>query len=91
MYIEDPFDLPEAIVTISVDGICDIGQQKGHHFPLKTDFAEVEVFESLEKSILAHYPTQNPQLVRIDLSNGVDDVKMWIKKKKILIYLFSDQ
>lgn len=74
LYIEDPFDLPEAIVTISVDGISDISQQKGHHFPLKTDTSELEVFQSLEKKILAHYPTQNPHLVRIDLSNGLDDV-----------------
>lgn len=75
MYIDDPFNLPEAIVTISVDGVSDISQQKGHHFPLKTDLPELEVFESLERKILAHYPTENPQLVRVDLSNGLDDVR----------------
>lgn len=74
MYIEDPFDLPEAVVTISVDGISDIGQQKGHHFPLKTDISEIEVFQSLERRVLEHYPTQNPQIIRIDFSNGLEDV-----------------
>lgn len=76
MYIEDPFNLPEAIVTISVDGVSNIGLQKGHHFPLKTDVSEVQVFESLERNILAHYPTRNPHLVRIDLSNGLEDVRI---------------
>lgn len=75
MYIEDPFNLPEAIVTISIDGISDINQQKGHHFPLKTDISELEVFQSLERKILAHHLTQEPLLVRIDLSNGLEDVK----------------
>lgn len=74
MYIENPFNLPEAIVTISVDGLSDINQQKGHHFPLKTDVTESDVFESLERSVLAHSPDQNPKLVRVDLSNGLDDV-----------------
>lgn len=75
MYIEDPFDLPKAIVTISVDGVSNIGQQKGHHFPLKSDMSEQEVYQALEKSIFAHYPT-NSKLVRIDLSNGLEDVSV---------------
>ncbi|KAJ8967916.1 hypothetical protein NQ314_002575 [Rhamnusium bicolor] len=37
LYIEDPFNLAETIVSVYVDGVSDIGQQKGHHFPLKTD------------------------------------------------------
>lgn len=79
MYIEDPFDLPEAVVTVSVDGISDIGQQKGHHFPLKTDISEIEVFQSLERRVLEHYPTQSPQIIRIDFSNGLEDVSSFFK------------
>ncbi|XP_018572333.1 renin receptor [Anoplophora glabripennis] len=77
LYIENPFDLPEAIVTVSVDGVADIGQQTGHHYPLRTDEEEVEIYQSLERRISERFPEQNTNLVRIDLSNGLDEVKKY--------------
>lgn len=74
LYIEDPFNLAEAIVTVTVDGVADIGQQKGHHFPLRTDEEEVETYQSLERRISERFPEQNTNLVRIDLSSGLDEV-----------------
>nr|CAH7736821.1 unnamed protein product [Callosobruchus chinensis] len=74
MYIEAPFDLAEAIVTVAVDGVSDIGQQKGHHFPLKTDVGEGKIFQHLEERIASHFPEQGTNLVRIDLANGLEDI-----------------
>ncbi|CAH2008007.1 unnamed protein product [Acanthoscelides obtectus] len=74
MYIEAPFELAEAIVTIAVDGVSDIGQQKGHHFPLKTDVGEDKIFQHLERRISSHFPEQGANLVRIDLANGLEDI-----------------
>lgn len=75
LYIDNPFELAEAIVTIAIDGVSDIGQQKGHHFPLKTDEEENYIYQSLERRISERYPEQNTNLVRVDLSAGLDDVR----------------
>ncbi|XP_030761890.1 renin receptor [Sitophilus oryzae] len=76
-YIENPFNIPEAIVTIAVDGVKDIGQNKGHHYPLLTNDDEARIFRSLAKRITERFPNEEPTLVRIDLSNGLDDVKQY--------------
>lgn len=73
-YIENPFNIPEAIVTVAVDGVQDIGQSKGHHFPLLTNDDESRVFKALASRISERYPDEEPSLVRIDFSNGIDDV-----------------
>ncbi|CAH1173626.1 unnamed protein product [Phaedon cochleariae] len=74
LYIDNPFEVAQAIVTVYVDGVADIGQHKGHHFPLKTDVNEIKVYKSLKERIVEHYPDQKTNLVRINLSKGLQEV-----------------
>ncbi|KAL1505513.1 hypothetical protein ABEB36_005061 [Hypothenemus hampei] len=74
-YIANPFNIPEAIVTIAVDGIYDIGQNKGQHYPLLTNDDEGHVFKSLTKRIAERFPNQEPTLIRVDLANGLEDIQ----------------
>ena len=74
LLIEDPFHLAEAIVTVAVDGVPDIGNSKGHHFPLRTNDVESNVYAALERRVLERYPEGNSQLVRIDLESGLEQV-----------------
>lgn len=75
LYIEDPFNLAEALVTVAVDGISSIDQQKGHHFPLRTNEDDLEIYQSLQKRILERYPESNSNLVKVDLSRGLYDTE----------------
>lgn len=74
LYIDDPFNLAEALVTVAVDGISSIDQQKGHHFPLRTDEDDPDIYQALQKRILERYPESNSNLVKVDLSRGLYDV-----------------
>ncbi|XP_050312456.1 ATPase H(+)-transporting accessory protein 2 [Anthonomus grandis grandis] len=76
-YIDNPFNIPEAVVTIAVDGVRDAGQTKGHHYPLITNVDEGQVFKSLAKRIVERFPDEGPTLVRVDLANGLEDVKKY--------------
>lgn len=76
-YIENPFNIPEAIVTIAVDGVKDIGQNKGHHYPLLTNDDESRVYRSLAKRITERFPDEEPTLIRVDLANGLDEIKQY--------------
>ncbi|CAG9764557.1 unnamed protein product [Ceutorhynchus assimilis] len=76
-FIENPFNIPEAIVTIAIDGVKDIGQNKGHHYPLLTNDDEGRVYKTLAKRILERFPNDEPNLVRVDLSNGLEDVEQY--------------
>ncbi|KAG5888803.1 hypothetical protein JTB14_007078 [Gonioctena quinquepunctata] len=77
LYLNDPFNVAQAIVTIDVDGVADIGQQKGHHYPLLTDTDGEQIFNSLKRRIEEHYPDQKTNLVNIDLSDGLEDVQKY--------------
>lgn len=77
LYLSNPFEVAHAIATIYVDGVSDIGQQKGHHFPLNTDVAESKIYKSIERRIGEHYPEQPTNLVRIHLSNGLEDIRKY--------------
>ncbi|XP_072378410.1 ATPase H(+)-transporting accessory protein 2 [Diabrotica undecimpunctata] len=77
MFLSDPFGVAQAIVTVYVDGVSDIDQQKGHHFPLKTDIGESKVYKSIERRIEEHYPNEDTNLVRIRLSNGLEDIRKY--------------
>lgn len=77
MYLLDPFGVAQAIVTVYVDGVSDIDQQKGHRFLLKTDIGESKIFENLERRINEHYPKEETNAVRIQLSNGLEDIRRY--------------
>ncbi|XP_066140787.1 ATPase H(+)-transporting accessory protein 2 [Euwallacea fornicatus] len=76
-YIENPFNIPEAIVTIAIDGVQDIGQNNGHHYPLLTNEDESQVFNILSRKISERYVNEKPTLIRIDFSNGLDDIHQY--------------
>lgn len=71
MYIEDPFNLAGAVVTVAVDGIVDV--EKGHNFPLKTDNGEDEIYATLEKRVQERYPEGDSQLIRVNLNGGLEE------------------
>ncbi|KAF2897437.1 hypothetical protein ILUMI_08737 [Ignelater luminosus] len=75
MYLTDPFHLAEAIVTISIDGITDLGGGKGHHYPLRTDADDGETFYAMKKRIEERYPDGNSKIIDIDLSDGLNAIK----------------
>lgn len=73
MYFSDPFHLAEAVVVVDVDGVSDIEQVKGHHFPLTTD-SEEDIFVSLRRRVEERYPNDGSNLVRVELANGLEAV-----------------
>ncbi|CAH0559313.1 unnamed protein product [Brassicogethes aeneus] len=77
LYIDDPFHLAQAVFTVVVDGVSDIGQQKGHHFPLKTNDDDARVFRVLEKRVLERNPESDTNLVSVDLSNGLEELNKY--------------
>lgn len=74
MYLTDPFHLAEAVVTVSIDGITDLGGGKGHHYPLRTNTNDDETFYAMKKRIEERYPDGDSKIVDIDLSDGLNAV-----------------
>lgn len=83
LYIEDPFNMPEAIVTVAVDGVESIDNQKGHHYPLRTNEEDISVYENMEKRISERYPESKSNMVEINLSNGLEDIEKYAFLKGI--------
>ncbi|CAG9859004.1 unnamed protein product [Phyllotreta striolata] len=77
MYLTNPFEVAKAIVTVYVDGVSDIGQQKGHNYPLSTNEGTARIYKSLERRITEHFPETPTNLVKIRLSNGLEDVNKY--------------
>lgn len=76
LYIQDPFNLAEALVTVAVDGVSSTDYLKGHNFPLRTDEEADNIYEELVQRIGERYPENNNQFVRINLENGLEDVSL---------------
>ncbi|XP_017776064.1 PREDICTED: renin receptor [Nicrophorus vespilloides] len=74
MFLKDPFNLAKAIVTVAVDGVTEIGQTEGHHFPMKTDEGEEFLFETMSRRIQDRHPSTQSHLVRVDLSQGLKSI-----------------
>ncbi|XP_025837374.1 renin receptor [Agrilus planipennis] len=77
MYFTDPFNLAESIVTIAVDGITDLDNGKGISFPLNADESEADVFGALETRIYEQDPDAQKNIIRIDLSQGLDSIQSY--------------
>lgn len=75
MYLNDPFNLAEALVVVEVDGVSDIAQVKGHHFPLSTD-DEANTYNSLKRRILERNNMDGSNVVHIDLTEGLEGVSV---------------
>lgn len=74
MYLLNPFELPEAIVTIAVDGVTDIGMTKGHSFPMHTDEDESDIYDIVQRRIEERFPESKSIFIRADLSEGLSEV-----------------
>lgn len=83
MYFSDPFHLAEAVVVVDIDGVSDIDQVKGHRFPLSTDSDE-DIFASLRRRVEERYPDEASNLVKVELSNGLEAVSNNNKELKNL-------
>lgn len=70
MTIIDPFELPEAVVAIPIDGIDSLDVPKGQRFPLLVNEAEETTWQAL-RGRLEERGTENI-LVRISLGDGLD-------------------
>jgi len=80
MYMLDPFNLARAVVTVFVDGVADIGEAKGHHFPLKTDEDESDTYDAMVRRMEDRYPYGGSQFVRVELNlgqYGLDGIDMF--------------
>lgn len=76
-YLVDPFNLPEAVVVVDVDGVADIDQVKGHHFPLVTDI-EDNTFLALSRRVEERFPNGKSEIVHVNLENGLEGVRFFL-------------
>ncbi|XP_011503147.1 PREDICTED: renin receptor [Ceratosolen solmsi marchali] len=70
MSITNPFNLPEAIVAIAVEGIESLGLIKGKKFPLHVDEVEETTWQALSGRLEER--DNDNTLVRIYLGDGLD-------------------
>lgn len=83
MYLMDPFNLAQAVVTVTIDGVSTLDISKGNNFPLRTDEDENEVFESLKRRVEDRYPESANSLIRIDLSEGISSLELYPEFQRI--------
>jgi renin receptor len=76
MSITNPFNLPEAVVAIAVEGIDSLGVIKGKKFPLNVDEVEETTWQALSGRLEER--DNDNSLVRIYLGDGLDAVSMKI-------------
>lgn len=70
MSITNPFNLPEAVVAIAVEGIESLGVIKGKKFPLNVDEVEETTWQALSGRLEER--DNDNSLVRIYLGDGLD-------------------
>lgn len=80
MYINNPFDMSEAVFVVFIDGVRDLGTDIGHSFPLHTNEPEETTWETVSNKIQQHYPLEKNKLIRINLEDGLTSVSKFKKK-----------
>lgn len=73
MSIKDPFNLPEAVVGVTVEGANNIAPSKGKHYPLNADEDEEITWQAVSGRLEAR--DSMATRVRIYLGDGVDAVR----------------
>lgn len=71
--IVSPFNLPEAVVGIAVEGVDSLGSSRGKKFPLNVDEVEETTWQALGGRLEER--DNDNTLVRIYLGDGVDAVR----------------
>lgn len=74
MFITSPFDLPEAVVAVAVEGVDSLKVIKGKKFPLNVDESEETTWQALSGRIQKR--DNDNTLVRIYLGDGLDAVSI---------------
>ena len=74
MSITSPFNLPEAVVTIAIEGVDSLGAIKGKKFPLNVDEVEETTWQALSGRLEER--DNDNSLVRIYLGDGLDAVNV---------------
>ncbi|CAK1544017.1 unnamed protein product [Leptosia nina] len=73
--IVDPFDTPEAVVEVYVDGVSSLGSSaslKAKTYPLTVDEYEPDTFDAVSHRIKQHFTNGGNKLVNIRLSEPED-------------------
>ncbi|XP_031777735.1 renin receptor isoform X1 [Nasonia vitripennis] len=70
MSLTNPFNLPEAVVSIAVEGVDSLGAIKGKKFPLNVDEVEETTWQALSGRLEER--DNDNSLVRIYLGDGLD-------------------
>jgi renin receptor len=70
MSITNPFNLPEAVVAVAVEGVDSLGPIKGKKFPLNVDEVEETTWQALSGRLEER--DNDNSLVRIYLGDGLD-------------------
>lgn len=72
IYISNPFDLPEAVVGIAIEGVESLDSPRGKKFPLDVDEVEETTWQALSRRLEER--DNDNTLVRICVSDGLDAV-----------------
>ncbi|XP_026485551.1 ATPase H(+)-transporting accessory protein 2 isoform X2 [Vanessa tameamea] len=73
--IVDPFNTPEAVVEVYIDGVSSLGENaglKGKNFPLIVDEYEPDTYDAIEHRINQRFTNGGNKLVKIKLSEPDD-------------------
>ncbi|KAJ4444769.1 hypothetical protein ANN_06566 [Periplaneta americana] len=81
--VSHPFNFPEAVVVVMVDGIASLDLKEGHSYPLNTDEDEFYTYQALHNNVDIRYPGQNATLLRMDLTEEADT------EQKDIIFILS--
>ncbi|XP_015127673.1 renin receptor isoform X2 [Diachasma alloeum] len=68
--IRDPFALPEALVSIAIEGVESVKSPRGKHFPLNVDEVEETTWQAVSRRLEER--DNNNTLVRICVGDGLD-------------------
>lgn len=73
--ISNPFHFAEAIVCLQVDGVDTLDKIGKHRYSLITDEEEDVTWRVLRRRVRSRYPSLNNTLVRIELTDGENEVE----------------
>lgn len=73
-FIADPFNLPEALVSIAIEGVESIESSRGIRFPLVVDEVEETTWQAVNRRLEER--DSNNTLVRIHVGDGLNAVSI---------------
>ncbi|XP_044730028.1 ATPase H(+)-transporting accessory protein 2 [Chrysoperla carnea] len=80
MYIQDPFNYPEALVHVAIEGVTNLGKYSPldvPKYPLNTDEDEFSTWRAMKHRVIERHPEDNNTLVRVELSGGLQELNKY--------------